>query len=448
MQRIAPLVMLVSAVSAGGLTSYLAPAALAALSLLTPPVPNTGVHSKWINKTYVVPHTVGTDDTPAVVAALAAGYNANATILFKAGVTYNIWTPLVFSGLKNVEIAFEGNITLPVDVPTVQNIVASSSFPGHWFKISGTNVTLRGSLDPRTGWIDSHGTQWWDAMNQVNRPHLINVGVTNGIIRNIKIKDSIAWNFAVSSSNNLHAYGNYIDARQRSGGGFPFNTDGFAAGGKNLLIENNVIMNGDDCLTVGSGGQNVVFRNAYCYGGHGLSIGSLGKGGSVASVHDILIENVIMDNELYGARFKSWTGGAGIAQNITWRKIIVQNVPFPIYVTQNYWDQGIGPKPDPGNVTSNTHVDGFTFENFSGTLRDTPYVEGSCVSDPCWYAVEGATGHETIIFDLYPGTATTIKAKNIHIRTQTGVRPEVMCDPSTITSSPGFKCRDGTYIPE
>ncbi|KZV83749.1 pectin lyase-like protein [Exidia glandulosa HHB12029] len=342
-----------SAVSAG-LTSYLAPAALAALSLFTKPVPNTGVNSKWITKTFTVPHTPGADDSPAVIAALA-NFTANSTILFKSGVTYNIWTPIVFSNLKNVEIAMEGNLTLPTDVATVQGIVGASGFPGHWFKI--------------TGWIDSHGPQWWDTMNQVNRPHLINFGVTNGVIKNMKIVDSIAWNFAVSSSNNLHAYGNYIDVRQRPGGGFPFNTDGFGAGGKNLLIEDNVIMNGDDCVTVGSGGQNVVFRNSYCYGGHGLSIGSLGKGGSVASVHDILIENVIMDNELYGARFKSWTGGAGIAQNITWRNIVVKNVPFPIYVTQNYWDQNLGPKPNTTGGT-NTLVDNFTFENFSGTLRE------------------------------------------------------------------------------
>lgn len=33
-----------------------------------------------------------------------------------------------------------------------------------------------------------------------------------------------------------------------------------------------------------------------------------------------------------------------------------------------------------------------------------PFVEGSCVTDPCWYSVPGATGKEVIIFDLYPNT--------------------------------------------
>jgi polygalacturonase len=48
-------------------------------------------------------------------------------------------------------------------------------------------------------------------------------------------------------------------------------------------------------------------------GGHGLSIGSLGSGGSVANVSNILFENAVMVNELYAARFKSWAGGKGAA---------------------------------------------------------------------------------------------------------------------------------------
>lgn len=42
-----------------------------------------------------------------------------------------------------------------------------------------------------------------------------------------------------------------------------------------------------------------------------------------------------------------------------------------------------------------------------------PYEEDSCVSDPCWYDVPGATGKEVIILDLYPGTSENIAAKHI-----------------------------------
>jgi len=55
-----------------------------------------------------------------------------------------------------------------------------------------------------------------------------------------------------------------------------------------MLFEDNVVFNGDDCLTINSPARNIHFRNTYCNGGHGLSIGSLGKGGDVADVADVL----------------------------------------------------------------------------------------------------------------------------------------------------------------
>ena len=63
---------------------------------------------------------------------------------------------------------------------------------------------------------------------------------------------------------------------------------GFSARGTNMLFEDNIIFNGDDCLTVGSPANNIHFRNSYCNGGHGLSIGSLGKAGAVADVQNVL----------------------------------------------------------------------------------------------------------------------------------------------------------------
>ncbi|KAK7051487.1 hypothetical protein VNI00_004461 [Paramarasmius palmivorus] len=418
-------------------------------------------------KTFVVPHTPGQDDTPALVAGLA-NYTSDSTILFEKGKTYNILTPVTFPTLKNVEVRIEGNITLPDDIATVQAIVASSDFPGHWFFFSGgTNVTLRGSKDPNWGWVDAHGQPWWDAQEQNNRPHGWRFGKINGgVITDMKLWKPIAWSFSTSGSSNVHAFNNRIYALSDSEvspaklhhmqrelttvnrvQSFPFNTDGFSAGGaSDMLFERNFIQNGDDCITVGNGAKNIHFRDSYCEGGHGLSIGSLGKGGQVADVQNVLIENVVMVDSLYGARFKSWTGGNGLARNITWRNIAIRDVPFPIYITQNYWDQGIGPKPNSTSV-NNTNIQDFLFENFSGDLRDVPYVEGSCVSDPCWYDVPGATGKEVVIYDLYPETAKNIKVKNVKVRTQTGAKVAAMCDPSTIDGDVGFKCWNGEFIP-
>ncbi|KAJ8592491.1 hypothetical protein M405DRAFT_872897 [Rhizopogon salebrosus TDB-379] len=154
-----------------------------------------------------------------------------------------------------------------------------------------------------------------------------------------------------------------------------------------------------------------------------------------------------MNRTLYAARFKSWTGGNGAAINITWRDITFMDVIFPIDVTQNYWDQGVGPRPNSSSLNE-THIENFLFHNFTGVINDTPgYVEGSCVTDPCWYSVPGATGKEVVIFDLYPNTATNIVAKDLFATTLTGAPVAVMCNSSTVSSDVGFVCQDGPYIP-
>ena len=88
---------------------------------------------------FKVPHTAGGDDTPALLTALAAGdITANATILFEKGVTYNIFTPITFPVLNNVEVAIEGNLTYPEDIPTVQ-----SRFLSHLISTSLKGITDR-----------------------------------------------------------------------------------------------------------------------------------------------------------------------------------------------------------------------------------------------------------------------------------------------------------------
>jgi hypothetical protein len=84
-----------------------------------------------------------------------------------------------------------------------------------------------------------------------------------------------------------------------------------------------------------------------------------------------------MDDCLYGARFKSWTGGNGLARNITWKNVAFTKVPFPIYVTQNYWDQNLGPAPN-SSVTNNTRIEDMSFINFAGQVYE--YVPTSSFS--------------------------------------------------------------------
>jgi hypothetical protein len=51
----------------------------------------------------------------------------------------------------------------------------------------------------------------------------------------------------------------------------------------------------------------------------GLSIGSLGKSqGKFANVSNIHFDRITVAGGLYAARLKSWVGGQGLVENVTW----------------------------------------------------------------------------------------------------------------------------------
>ena len=80
----------------------------------------TLLHTATAWKTFTVPHLGDNlDDTPALQAVLN-DYSADSTILFEKGVYYNIFTPIRFPELKNVEVRIEGNLSYPKDIAAVQ----------------------------------------------------------------------------------------------------------------------------------------------------------------------------------------------------------------------------------------------------------------------------------------------------------------------------------------
>lgn len=267
----------------------------------------------------------------------------------------------------------------------------ASSGTLYWFTFAGPKVNYIGTSNVTTGWIYSYGQSWWDA-NPVNgtgtagRPHLMSFNTTNGSLQHYKSKKPIAWNVALTGTN-VTASNAVIDAV--STGGFPFNTDGFDVTGNNITIMNSVIYNGDDAIAVQTGSHNIVFKgNTIGYQSHGMSIGSLGQNqASFANLSNILFDDNTVVNAVYGARFKSWVGGQGLAKNVTWSNIRVYNVTFPIFVTQTYLNQGSAQTQiESGAVTerpnnSSVVMEDFTWANFTGTINSFNPGDHSCVTD-------------------------------------------------------------------
>ncbi|KAJ7088557.1 pectin lyase fold/virulence factor [Mycena crocata] len=329
----------------------------------------------------------GADDSANILQAFK-DCSTNSIITF-APANYSAYTPITLAKLDNVIIHLNGNLLLPNNMSKVQheiNITTNqrSTYATPWFYFHGSNVQLIGAADFGWGRFYGFGQHWWDLGNRTLRPQLATFNVTNGLLRNLK--------------------------------SFPFNTDGINISGTNVTVDGYYGHNGDDCISVINGARNVFATNGFCgFYSHGLSIRSLGKNGSFQTVQGV---------------FKSWTGGAGFADNVTWEDITIVNVSTAIFVTQK---SDLGAPP---NTTSNrsTQISNFKFKNFKGSLNAN------------WNATQ------SIIFNLYPRTALNISVGKIDVHPfeKAPSATTIICDPKTL--APGkqdtlrFNCTRGPYV--
>jgi hypothetical protein len=91
------------------------------------PLAYAAIAGAW--STFVVPHTENADDTLALMAAVS-DYTSDASIIFAPNTTYNIWSPITFPHLMNVEVVISGNLSYPTSIETVQGHVAAAVSPG------------------------------------------------------------------------------------------------------------------------------------------------------------------------------------------------------------------------------------------------------------------------------------------------------------------------------
>ncbi|KAJ7060913.1 pectin lyase fold/virulence factor [Mycena amicta] len=436
----------------------LLPVLFSALSAVTSTATST---TKPARPTCTVVHSTvpGADDSPSIREAVA-NCSTNATILFMAGVDYNAFTPVMFTLGQDVTVQLSGNINLPENISAVQAGVTGKFYRSGWFSFSSTGpgVALVGPGNGKGGIIRSFGQPWWDAVQQTNRPNLFAWRVkyvffplvrwlirncSNGSISHITISKPIGKSFNIAGNGNI-IQNVVIDAKSDTAA-FPFNTDGFDVGGDGNTILNSQVSNGDDCIAIGSPCSNLHVKGLTCTGSHGVSVAA--KGGGQVSVFNILVEDVVFVDSLYGMRYKSTGGNVGLATNIVYRNLVVKNVTFPIFVTQNYFDQSQAPPP-PSNTS--VTIDGLSVSNVVGTINSRRPGDGSCISDPCWYFVPGADGTQAIIFEsFYAGTAKAISVTDVLvIPDRLGKLPTVMCNATTTPAHVGFKCWDGLYIPQ
>ncbi|XP_018324497.1 probable endopolygalacturonase B [Agrilus planipennis] len=276
--------------------------------------------------------------------------------------------------------------------------------------IHGNNITVIGAPGHL---IDGDGARWWDTFGSNGgrkKPRFIQFQLKNSLVKGLNVKNSPQHCFSIFESENVILTDITFDCLDGDTQG-GHNTDAFGTGySKNVTITNSTVYNQDDCFGINSGSGHV-FTNNFCYGGHGISIGSVG-GRENNVVENILIKNNTVVNSENGIRIKTNYNTTGIVRNITFEDITIENITtYGFLVRGDYRNGGSAGKPSPGFELSH-----LTFRNIHGTVQ---------------------SGGTNVYIFLADGVASNWTVENIKI---VGGQRRVRC--SGIPSDSNFSCEE------
>jgi polygalacturonase len=234
----------------------------------------------------------------------------------------------------------------------------------------------------------------------------------NSSITGLNIKNTPVQCFSINNSENLTITSVKIDnsAGDVTNGGH--NTDAFDIGSSTgITIDKATVYNQDDCLAVNSG-ENIVFSNGYCSGGHGISIGSVGgrsdnvvKGVTVSDSTIVNSQNgkfpplcfspsTRLTNLRAGVRIKTVYGATGSVSDVTYSGITLKNISkYGVVIEQDYKNGS-----PTGTPTSGVPIKDVTLKNVKGTVASSGtdiYVLCASCSDFTWSGVSITGGKKS-----------------------------------------------------
>uniref|UniRef100_A0A803LJE0 Polygalacturonase n=1 Tax=Chenopodium quinoa TaxID=63459 RepID=A0A803LJE0_CHEQI len=275
-----------------------------------------------------------TDDTKALLEAWEAACKVEgATVEIPSGNKFLI-KPITLQGpcMPQLVLQIDGVVLAP---PKVSSWPKSGLF--QWINFKWVqNFTIQGS-----GIVDGQGSEWWmSSQSTTNKVH----------------------NVTISSPEDSP------------------NTDGIHLQNcRDVEIHHSSIGCGDDCVSIQTGCSNVHLHHITCGPGHGISLGGLGKDRSIACVSDIVVEDIIMRNTLFGVRIKTWPGGIGSVKNVSFSGIQVSDVKVPLIIDQFYCENNVHCKNQTGAVA----ISGIQYSKIVGTYSAQP-IHFACSNDiPC-----------------------------------------------------------------
>uniref|UniRef100_A0A0D9VBS5 endo-polygalacturonase n=1 Tax=Leersia perrieri TaxID=77586 RepID=A0A0D9VBS5_9ORYZ len=317
------------------------------------------------------------DDTEAFLDAWKKACSLNnAVFLVPGGRRYKVGAARFIGPCKNrMIIQIQGTIVAPEE-PSEWD----PKSPRLWLLFSGlSGVRIQGG-----GVIDGSGSKWWANSCKIDRskpckgaPTALTIDSCRGVrIHNLHLQNAQQMHLTVSRSRDIRLAGIHVDSPEDSP-----NTDGIhVADSTAVTILSSRISTGDDCISISNGSFAVKMKGIDCGPGHGISIGSLGQGGTFAAVEAVSLDGAWIHGAMNGVRIKTWQGGAGYVRNVRFANVVVDDVDHPIVIDQFYCDS----RNPCHNQTSNVKVSNVMYRNITGTSRRAEAIRLAC-SDavPC-----------------------------------------------------------------
>ncbi|KAJ7859834.1 pectin lyase fold/virulence factor [Mycena olivaceomarginata] len=294
----------------------------------------------FVNMTSVVPpRKVGTRCTGEIFSLADVAAAQECTTINIAGFTVPAGQTFSLSPPDGAVVSMTGQITFAV-----------TPWAGPLMVIRGNNITFNGNSHNLVG----NGDQYWDGLGGsggIQKPAPMITLDMSGTFENVVILNSpqraVAINTdgltvsGVTVNNAAGAVANSRSAGKPAGA----NTDASPqeadaatltfrpSAANNIVIQNSVVTNQDDCLAINRG-TNIKFTGNSCTGGHGISIGSISSNTVVSGV---TISNNVVTNNGNALRIKTDATATGsTVSNIVYSGNKGSATQFGLLIDQSY----------------------------------------------------------------------------------------------------------------
>lgn len=196
------------------------------------------------------------------------------------------------------------------------------------------------------GVVDGQGHKWWAMGKAASRPVLLKTKrVSNFLIRDVTFKDSPSHTLQLFSGPmevmNTTILAPGCDRFTPQGAVCGHNTDGIDVHGSPAWIHNCTISVGDDNIAMHA--NDTLVSDCRFGRGHGASIGSLGFN---TYLQNITVRDSTFEQTQQAVRIKAIFGASGYLRDVTYERLVMEDVKTSIVLTTFYT------KPQPGLKTT------------------------------------------------------------------------------------------------